>query len=77
MGGFNCCIDCYYHYTDPTGINENTTVIKVLYNSGEYELIDFGGQSTYTNENQYKHYAGYRYFDEEQFKNLITKYTSR
>ena len=68
-------VDCYYIYTDPTGIEKDTTAIKIIYSNGEYELIAASGQAEYTNERQFSNYRGYRYFDKKQFEDLILKYT--
>ena len=70
-------INCYCNPGDPQGVVENAKVIKVIYNNGEFELIDVGGQSTYTLDRQYKHYAGFRYFDDNEFNELISKYCGR
>ena len=67
-------LDCYLIYTDPTAVEAGKTVIKIVYTGGEYELIGVGGQSRYTTEKQYNHYAGYRYFKTEDFQALLSKY---
>ena len=67
-------INCYCNFGDPQGVMENNNVIKVIYNNDEFELIDVGGQSTYTLDRQYIHYAGFRYFDDTEFNELISKY---
>ena len=72
-------IDCYNHWSDPTGVEENDVVIKITYKNGEYELIHHYGQGKYRhfedNPSFLQVYAGYRYFDEEQFNDLIEKYS--
>lgn len=67
-------VTCYWHYSDPTAPGDDARVIKIGYNNGEYELIAADGQSQYTNDRLFQYYTGYRYFDEEQFDELISKY---
>ena len=70
-------ISCYTYYGDPTGITEEgvtDTVIKISYFSGEYELINWSGQATYTTDRGFRYYAGYNIFDEDQFDALIAQY---
>ena len=50
-------VDCHLIYTDPTGIGDNVLVIKIIYKDGEYELIDSGGQSKYTEERGFRYYS--------------------
>lgn len=69
-------MSCYSAWGDPQSVREEATVIKIIYNNEEFELIDVGGQSEYTHERGYRHYAGYRYFDENQFEKLLSKYCS-
>ena len=72
-------IDCYNHWTDPTGVFEDDIVVKISYKNGEYELIHHSGQGKYRhfedNPSFLQVYAGRRYFDEEQFNQLIDKYS--
>ncbi|MBR7112627.1 MAG: hypothetical protein IKC75_06905 [Clostridia bacterium] len=74
-------IDCYNHWSDPTGVFENDIVIKISYTNGEYELIHHSGQGKYRhfedNPSFLQVYAGRRYIDEEQFNQLIDKYSSK
>lgn len=67
-------LTCYYLYTDPVGIEKNSTVIKIIYNNNDYELISASGQARCIN-GQYNNYVGYRYFDQEQYEALISKYS--
>ena len=72
-------VDCYTYYSDPLGISpEGTedTVVKIVYENDEYELINWLGQAEYTCEYGFRYYAGYSVFDEMQFEALIEKYTS-
>lgn len=70
-------INCYTYYGDPLGITEEgveASVIKIVYKNNEYELINWNGQATYTNETGFRYYAGYNVFDESQFNSLIQSY---
>ena len=69
-----CNLDCYTYFGDPvaaTPTGKENAVIKVIYDNGEYELINWSGQSKYTTERGLQYYAGYRVFDEQQFETLI------
>ena len=69
-----CALDCYTYFGDPipaTPEGEENTVIKILYANGEYELINWKGQTKNLAERGLNYYAGYRVFDEAQFKTLI------
>lgn len=69
-------VDCYfYYYANPTGIEDNALVIKIIYQDGEYELIDANGQSEYTDERGFHYYSGHHSFNEGEFENLISKYS--
>ena len=71
-------VDCYTYFGDPTGVvvkGKEDTVIKVSYQNGEYELINWRGQAEDTLEKDFSFYAGFSVFDEEQFEALIEKYT--
>ena len=70
-------INCYTYYGDPLGLTEEgveASVIKIVYKNNEYELINWNGQATYTNETGFRYYAGYNVFDESQFNSLIQSY---
>lgn len=67
-------INCYSIYSDPSGIENNTVVIKIIYNNDDYELIGVEGQAKYIS-GKYKNYVGYQYFDENQYETLILKYS--
>jgi hypothetical protein len=72
-------VTCYCHFGGPTGVEKSLSgndVIKITYQNGEYELIDWKGQSEYTQERGFYYYAGFNVFDEEQFEELIEKYSS-
>lgn len=72
-------VDCYNHWMDPSGVFEDDIVIKIYYENGEYELIHYSGQGEYRHledgRSFFAEYAGYRYFDEEQFNQLIEEYS--
>ena len=70
-------VDCYIYFGDPipaTPEGVEDTVFKILYQSNEYKLINWNGQSKYTAEKGLIYYAGYNVFDENQFETLIKKY---
>ena len=72
-------LDCYLNINQPTKVEEDSIAVKISYSGGEggnYELINAHGQSIsyYTCEN---YNNGLRYFDEEQFANLIEKYIDK
>ena len=71
-------IDSYYFWIgDPKGVTiegVDTTAVKISYINGEYELINWNGQSKYTLEKGLTFYAGFIIFDETQFKALVDKY---
>ena len=70
-------VNCYTYFGDPTGVvveGEEDTVIKVSYQNGEYELINWRGQAEDTLEKDFSFYAGFSVFDEEQFEDLLMKY---
>ena len=71
-----CNLDCYTYFGDPiaaTPEGTEDTVIKIIYDNGEYELINWKGQSKCTSERGLDYYAGYRVFDEQPFEALIKK----
>lgn len=68
-------IDCFVWLSDPIGISETCKfAIKIIYQNGEYELIDWNGQAEYTANKGFRNYVGYRTFDEQQFRKLIDNY---
>ena len=72
-------VPCYVYFGDPIGLKKNPSgidVIRITYQNGDYELIDYNGQSEYTQERGFDYYAGFNGFDEEQFEELIEKYSS-
>lgn len=72
-------IPCYTFYGDPAGVTPEgigDRGVKVSYVNGEYELINWTGQTEYTLERGLRYYAGYSVFDEEPFESLIEKYSA-
>ena len=70
-------VNCYTYLGDPLGITEEgveANVIKITYYNNEYELINWNGQATYTNERGFRYYAGFTIFDETQFNSLMESY---
>ncbi len=70
-------IECAQWFGDPCGVTEkgkDAFVIKILYENGEYELINWNGQATYTLDRGLNYYDGYSIFNEDQFFSLIEKY---
>lgn len=69
-----CALDCYTWFGDPipaTPEGVEDTVIKIVYKNGEYELVNWNGQSKSATEKGLVYYAGFRVFDEQQFESLI------
>ena len=67
-------VDCFFRSGTPSKVDSNNYVIKITYEGGHYELIDVYGQSkSYYDDYPYD---GFRYFDEEQFANLIEEYVN-
>lgn len=70
-------IRCYTRIGDPTGATEegvDNVVFRISYLNGEYELIDWAGQSIYTLKNGFRFYSGFSGFDKEEFESLMTKH---
>ena len=70
-------VTCYSLFGDPTGLapdEEDATVIKIAYDNGEYELINYYGESWFTHERGFQYYKGYYSFDKDQFAELIQTY---
>lgn len=67
-------IDCYA-LSSPQKIRNDSTVIKITYINGDYELIDALGQSKFINGIFYRS-EGWYSFDEKQFEDFINKYAS-
>lgn len=68
-------IDCFLNEGTPTKVDSYEKAIKITYEGGYYELIDCDGQTkSYYDEHPYD---GFRYFDEQQFENLINEYVGK
>ena len=67
-------VSCYTWWGDPIGLTEDDYVIKIVYQTGEYELIAWNGQAEYQTERGLRNYRGYNMFDEDEFKALISAY---
>ena len=52
-------VECYNHWSDPNGVHEGDVVIRHFEDNPSFLQV----------------YAGYRDFDEEQFNDLIKKYS--
>lgn len=73
-------VDCYINFGDPTGVTEERAgaiVIKVLYENGEYELINWNGQAEYTLKWGFKFHKGFNFFEQKQFETLMNQYLSK
>ena len=72
-------IDCKVIRLEPTGVYEGDVGVKITYQNGEYEFINYYGQGKYrhlkNNLSMFDADAGFRFFDEDQFNDLIEKYS--
>ena len=69
-------LDCFMWWGDPLTLNaesDGKAIIKVVYSNGNYELIDWNGQTVVVFDDSNKH-CGIRMFNEEQFNELVEKY---
>ena len=67
-------VECFLNKGTPTKVDSYEKVIKITYEGGHYELIDWDGQTkSYYDEYPYD---GFRYFDEQQFESLINEYVN-
>lgn len=70
-------VTCYTYFGDPvaaTTEGTETTAVEILYQNGEYEIINWKGQTKYTLTRGLTYYAGFSVFDEQQFVGMIQKY---
>lgn len=67
-------LDFYKSSLGPVGIVENSLVIKIVYENGDFELVHYNGQAKYTCELGSSNYCGRGTFEKEQFNALIEKY---
>lgn len=65
-------MDCFLNVSSPTKVKDESTVFKISYSDGCYELIGADGQSKFYYEDS--PFDGYRRFDEQQFSHLIELY---
>ncbi len=69
-------LDCYFNSNLPTRVQDDSIAIKIIYQNEDYELIDAQGQSTLYDSN-FTAFGGFRYFNQEQFSNLIQEYINK
>lgn len=62
-------IECRRRFSDPNEIPDNIPVIYIMYNSNEYEFINYYGQHTSHNA-----YGNNLSLNKEQFISLVEKY---
>lgn len=67
-------VSCYTYYGDPIGIHEECSVLKIVYENDDYELIYWNGQAEYQEDRGFRNYTGFFVFDEEEFMELISIY---
>ena len=67
-------IECDTWWGDPLGISKDCYAIKVIYQSGEYELITWNGKAEYRKDRGFRNYRGYFLFDELAYEKLIVSY---
>lgn len=65
-------VSCFLNVKKTTRVQDNSTVFKINYKDGSYELIGACGQSRFPGFSAV--FEGYRYFDEQQFNDLINSY---
>ena len=72
-------ISTYKIWCEPRGVisgDENELVIKIVYQNGGYELINWSGQSTYTAEQGFMYYSGDEIVASNYYLKLINEYYS-
>ncbi len=75
-------LKCWNIYADPIGINEGhigSTILKIQYLDGKYELISNNARATYGETligmvGEYNMYADAKRFNEQEFNELLEKY---
>ncbi|MBQ7016153.1 MAG: hypothetical protein IJN10_04275 [Firmicutes bacterium] len=65
-------IQCKSHYSAPLDLEQGSVVAKIMYESGEYELISWYAQSIHTNDGV--NYGNYE-LDKKSFLELIREYS--
>ena len=66
-------VDCHTYFGPPNYLWEGTSVIKISYYNGAYELISPGVQDKYTEKTEQLG-TGKCHFDKEQFDKLVSDY---
>ena len=69
-------MECSLRYADPRGIEIGANAVKIIYDTSEYELISWSGQSKYIVGRGLSFYSGVYQFDARQFDALIEYYIS-
>lgn len=70
-------VDCFTWFGDPLPVTEEgveSPAIKIVYQDGVYELINWCGQSVFLHDKGLQYYVGYSVFDEKQFTDLLNKH---
>jgi hypothetical protein len=66
-------VDCYEYFFHPGTVDVGDVVFKITYFNGDYQLISINNQARLKNNNY--NYMGRYYFDDEQFEELMNKYS--
>ena len=67
-------VKCYVWFSDPIGVKNNVLAVKIIYDNGDYELIQWNGQAKYERERGLRNYTGFRVFDENEFNALLDNF---
>ena len=67
-------IECKRMFGDPQTLTTGHQGFKINYSNGEYEIIAYTAQGEHTNGKYLSN--GYYLFDEEQFNDLLEKYSN-
>jgi len=65
---------CYEAKGKPVHVRANTPIIKILYNNGEYELIDYHSNIIYAYGAYNEPSRERRCFNKNEFEKLVEKY---
>ena len=64
--------------TDPRSFSNNTLAVKIVYDNGDYELLNNGTKALYyKGTDTFKNYAPMGSFDDFQFNSLLDSYLSK
>ncbi|KAF0092086.1 MAG: hypothetical protein FD141_270 [Fusobacteria bacterium] len=66
-------IECKRGFGDPTVLTHGDKGFKIIYKNGDYEIITYGAQGRHRSDKYFS--TGYYNFDEEQFNDLVEKYS--